>query len=75
MKAAGLKGVIVTAVDPEGIAAESLQQGDIILSINQKRVANIEEYGRAVKDAEQRGSAALLVKRGDASLYVVLRLR
>lgn len=75
MKVAGLKGVIVTAVDPEGIAADSLQQGDVILSINQKRVANLEEYGRAVKAAEQRGSAALLVKRGDASLYVVLRLR
>lgn len=75
MKVAGLKGVIVTTVDPEGIAGDSLQQGDVILSVNQKRVANLEEYGRAVRDAEQRGTAALLVKRGDASLYVVLRLR
>lgn len=75
MRVAGLKGVIVTGVDPEGIAGETLQQGDIILSINQKRVVNLEEYGRAVKAAEQRGSAALLIKRGDASLYVVLRLR
>lgn len=75
MKVAGLKGVIVAAVDPDGIAGESIQQGDIILSVNQKRVTNLEEYGRAVKAAEQRGSAALLVKRGDTTLYVVLRLR
>jgi S1-C subfamily serine protease len=52
-----------------------MQQGDVIISVNQKRVSSIDEYSRAVKEAEKRGSVALLVKRGDASIYVVLRLR
>jgi Do/DeqQ family serine protease len=71
----GIKGVIVSEVDPDGPAADSMQQGDVILSVNQKRVSTINEYSMAIKEAEKRGSVALLVKRGDASIYVVLRLR
>jgi len=76
MRAAGLKGVVVTEVDPEGTAASSgIQRGDVIISVNQQRIANVAEYGKAIRDAEQRGSVALLVKRGDASIYFVLKLR
>ena len=71
----GVKGVIVTEVDPDGPAADSIQQGDIITSVNQRRIANLDEYSRALKEAEKRGSVALLVRRGDASIYIVLRLR
>ncbi|MBT0665222.1 DegQ family serine endoprotease [Geobacter pelophilus] len=75
MRSSGVKGVIVTEVDPEGPAAESMQPGDLIVSVNQRRVANLDEYGKAMREAEKRGSVALLVKRGNASIYVVLRLR
>jgi len=76
MRAAGLKGVVVTEVDPEGTAASSgIQRGDVIISVNQQRIANGAEYGKAIRDAEKRGSVALLVRRGDASIYFVLKLR
>jgi S1-C subfamily serine protease len=76
MRVAGLKGVVVTDIDPEGAAANSgIQEGDVIVSVNQRRVSSLAEYGKAVKEAENRGSVALLIRRGNASLYVVLRLR
>ncbi|GAM09180.1 putative periplasmic serine endoprotease DegP-like [Geobacter sp. OR-1] len=75
MRKSGVKGVVVTQVDPESQAAESIQPGDIITSVNQRRVANLDEYAKAIKEAEQRGSVALLVNRGNTSIYVVLRLR
>ncbi len=72
----GIKGVIVADLDPEGTAANAgIQEGDIIVSINQQRIANLEEYSKAVNAAEKRGSVALLVKRDNTSIYFVLRLR
>jgi S1-C subfamily serine protease len=76
MRLSGVKGVMVTAVDPEGTAAESgIQRGDIIISVNQKKVAGLADYARAMKEAEIKGSVALLVKRGDANIYFALRIR
>jgi serine protease Do len=72
----GLAGVLVTRVDPDGVAADAgLQKGDIILSVNQKRIANLGDYGKAMKEAERKGSVALLVKRGENSIYFALKIR
>ena len=76
MRSAGLKGVVVTDVDPDGIGANSgIQRGDVIVSVNRQRIANVTEYGKAIREAQQRESIALLVKRGDTSIYFVLKLR
>ncbi len=76
MRAGGMSGVIVTAVDPEGVAAESgIQRGDIITSVNQRRIAGLTDYARAMKEAERKGSVAILVRRGDANIYFALRIR
>jgi S1-C subfamily serine protease len=72
----GITGVIVTAVEPEsGAAASGIQQGDIITSVNQRKTPTLKEYETAMKDAEKRGSVALLVRRGNASIYFALKLR
>ncbi len=72
----GFSGVIVSEVDPDGVAAEAgLQQGDIIVSINRKRVENLAEYARLVAESDRKGSVVLLVKRGSASIYFVLNTR
>ena len=76
MRISGLSGVLVTEVDPGGMAAEAgIQHGDIIISVNQKKVANLAEYARAMKEAERKGSVALLVKRGDANIYFALKIK
>jgi Do/DeqQ family serine protease len=76
MRISGLSGVLVTVVDPEGAAAETgIQRGDIIVSVNQRKIAGLTDYAKAMKDAERLGSVALLIRRGDANIYFALRLR
>jgi serine protease Do len=72
----GLSGLLVTGVDPGGMAAEAgMQRGDVIVSVNQRRVGNLKEYAGAMKEAERKGAVALLVRRGDASIYFALKIR
>ncbi|HEX2768872.1 MAG TPA: DegQ family serine endoprotease [Geobacteraceae bacterium] len=76
MRISGLSGVLVTAVDPEGMAAEAgIQRSDIIISVNQKKVAGLADYASAMKGAERKGSVALLIKRGDDNIYFALKIR
>ncbi|HLO25345.1 MAG TPA: DegQ family serine endoprotease [Geobacteraceae bacterium] len=76
MRINGLTGVLVTGVEPDGMAAEAgLQKGDVIVSVNQKRVSTLAEYGKAMKEAERKGTVALLVRRGDNSIYFALKIR
>jgi serine protease Do len=75
-RARGLTGVVVTDLEVGGIAEDSgIQRGDVIMSVNQKKVRNLAEYQRAMKDAESRGAATLLIRRGSASIYFSLKLR
>jgi Do/DeqQ family serine protease len=76
MRISGLAGVVVAEVEPDGVAAGAgIQRGDIIVSVNQKRIANLSDYGKAMKEAERKGSVALLVKRGESSIYFALKIR
>jgi len=72
----GASGVIVSGVETDSPAAESgIQRGDIILSINQKRTGSLKEYAAAMNDAKRKGSAALLIRRGNMSIYFALKLK
>ena len=72
----GLQGVVVTSVEPGSLAADSgIQQGDVVVSVNQRRIAGVNDYAKAMKDAEKKGSVALLVRRGDASIYFAIRIK
>ncbi len=76
IRAQGLSGVLVTEVEDGSIAGEAgLQAGDVIVAVNQKRISNLAEYTIAIKEASKKGTVALLVRRGDASIYFALRTR
>lgn len=69
-------GVVVVDVSPDSIAEEGgIQVDDIIVSVNQKKTRNIKEYTAVMREAENRGVAVMLIRRGDASSYVVLKFR
>jgi serine protease Do len=68
----GTQGVIVTDVDPEGLAAESdLQQGDVIEKVNGKAVKSTEDL-KAALDRTDGKPSLLLVHRKDATIFRTL---
>jgi serine protease Do len=69
------KGVIVTSVSPGSIAFESgFRAGDIVLEINRQTIQGLDDY-KNVLDKLQKGQPALfLVKRGDNTLYLAMKV-
>jgi serine protease Do/serine protease DegQ len=70
-------GVVVVDVERGSAAGEAgIRRGDLIVSMNRKRIANSADYQRAVQQAVHHGgNLTILVRRGDASIYFALRLR
>ncbi|HKU14649.1 MAG TPA: DegQ family serine endoprotease [Steroidobacteraceae bacterium] len=53
-------------------ALAGVQPGDIILGVNGKRVASVQELRGAVK--QKQATVALLIERGDAQIFIPLRV-
>src|ERR1700690_2467960 len=72
---AGGNGVIVTNVDPGGIAAEQgFKTGDVILEVAGKKVTNPADLSTAIQAAQNNGKASVLLrlKSGSGTKYVTL---
>ena len=70
-------GVVVTAVDPNGVAADhGFQVGDVILDVGGKSVSNPADVRKQLADARKEGKHALLfrVKSGEGTRFVALPL-
>jgi serine protease Do len=73
----GDKGVVVTAVDPNGPAAEhGFQTGDVILNVAGKTVSNPGDVRAALNEAKESGKHSVLmrVKTADATRFVAVPL-
>jgi serine protease Do len=67
------EGVIVTAVDRDSEAAQSLRPGDLIQRIGDREIKNVGDYNKALE--ESAGEYILvLVKRRDATFFVTLKI-
>jgi serine protease Do len=63
VEGAGLQGVVVMQVDPNGVAAEKgLQQGDVLLEVGGKAIAAPSDLGAAIGEARKEGKASILVR-------------
>jgi serine protease Do len=72
---AGSKGVVVTAVDPDGPAAQQgIETGDVILDVGGKAVANADDVRKAMTDAKAQGRHDVLmrVKTAKATMFVAV---
>jgi serine protease Do len=74
---AGDKGVVITAVEPGGPAAEQgLETGNVILEVSGKPVANAGDVRKALSEAKAQGKRQVLLraKVGDGTRFVALPL-
>jgi serine protease Do len=68
------EGLVVTAVDPAGPAAEAgLQQGDLIEQANRQPVRSVEDLRAAIQNAGERPLLLLVTRGGEGSLFVTVR--
>jgi Do/DeqQ family serine protease len=73
---AELGGVVVVDVGRGSAAAEAgIRRGDVIVSINRKKVLNSGEYRRIIQQAGRGGNLTVLVRRGDANIFFALRIK
>ncbi len=69
-------GLIVTGVDPTGVAADAgIRRGDIILEVNQEPVRTISDFQKIVREAKKGEMMLFLVKRQEGSLYIAVEKR
>jgi serine protease Do len=68
------KGIVVIKVDAGSKIAEAgIKSGDIILQINQKNVATIEEYKKTASKIKAKERILLLIRRKGQDLFVTVR--
>ncbi|WP_100643902.1 DegQ family serine endoprotease [Alteromonas facilis] len=68
----GNRGVEVSELEARSPAARiGLQQDDVIIGVNRQRVTTIVEFSSAIESAS--GVIALNVRRGNSTLYLVIR--
>lgn len=71
----GLKageGVGIADVTGPAAAQAGLQQGDVILMVNQKKVGSVEAFRAATAGVKPGDTVLLLVRRGDANNFIAL---
>ena len=67
------EGVVVTNVDPGGLAGEAgIQRGDVIIEVDRKPVNSLKEFNDVLKKADK--SLLLLIYRGGSTFYVTIKL-
>jgi serine protease Do len=74
-KALGVEyGLVVEGVTSSSAAGSPIQPGDIILAVNQDRFRSVDEFNKLVAQRRKGESVALLVRRGEAALYVPVEI-
>ena len=68
------KGLVISGVEPASPAAEAgLRRGDVILEVNQGEVSTLAAFRKAVDASAEKGSTLFLIKRGQGTLFVVVK--
>ncbi len=66
-------GVVVTEVAQDSPAQGALQQNDVILEVNRKEIAGLNDYDQVVSKIGENDNVLLLIYREGGTIYVTLR--
>jgi len=67
-------GLVVEGVLGGPAARSPIQPGDVLLAVNQDRFRSVAEFNKLVAQRQKGGSVALLVRRGESSMYVPIAI-
>lgn len=71
----GGEGVLITEVDPTGLAARAgLRPGDVITNLHQKSISSIDDFQRALRQLPEEGVVTIEVIRQGIPAIIGLRL-
>lgn len=74
-QALGTVGVIITAIDPFGLASSSgLQAGDIVLQLNNKTVETAQDFAKVVRSLPKKGVITIQLIRQGVPMIIGLRI-
>ena len=66
------QGVVVSAVDPSGPAAEAgIRRGDVIIEVDRHEVSDADDLEKILGEADER--ALMLIRRGENQLYMTVK--
>jgi Do/DeqQ family serine protease len=70
--ARGLSGVVVTDVDPQGLASSSVEMNDVIIAVNQRQVRDAEDFYQQFIHSITRQPTTLTLIRNRQAIVVTL---
>lgn len=71
----GEEGVVITKIKPGSpAAAAGMRPGFLIMAINHKKVANVDEFNEAIKDAESKKRVLILARQGNMTRFYSLKI-
>jgi serine protease Do len=68
----GYSGVLVTSLQPTGLAAELLQRGDLVVALNGRRISTARDFFLRLVDSALKGQTHLVVVRAGSQIEVTL---
>ena len=72
LKIPDTKGMLITAVDPSGAAAEKgVQRGDVLLEVNREEVESFDDVKSALAKSGDRAILLLISRRGQTSYITI----
>ncbi len=66
------QGVLISDVTGPVAGDADLQAGDVVLMVNQQRIASVSDFQAATRDVKAGSTVLLLIRRGDQSRFVGL---
>ena len=74
LKTSRTRGLVITEVDPQGLAAKAdLQPGDIVVSVNDSEVATLSDFKAALEKSDSKKGILLVVESRGMERFALLK--
>jgi serine protease Do len=71
----GMKGVVITAVNPRGIAAANgLKEGDVVVKLNRSVIESVNQFTSVLNDIDAGDTVLFYVQRSNANLFIAFQM-